>query len=101
MRRGYAVEQIFVRKRGGRFVIEFGLVALSGALKKETLTFGAPSARDALDRAARHLAGRGDVDRVDGLRLRVEQRGELRDDAALKAHFAGRFLDELDETDDF
>ncbi len=101
MRRGYTVEQVFVRKKGGRFAIEFGFVALSGAVKRETLTFSVPSAKAALSQAARYLAGRGDIDRVDGLRLRVERRGQLYDDATLKAHFARRFEDERDEFDDF
>ncbi len=97
MRSGYEVEQIFLRPRGGQLAVECVLVAPSGALKRDTLTFPTRSELEATKRAARHLASRGDVEGVSGVRLRVERRGELRDEASLKRLFVQTFEDGLED----
>jgi len=91
MRFGYAVEQVFVRPRGGGLELSFVLVALSGAIKREALRFFTANASEAVARAARQLAARGDVESAEGVRLRVEVRGALRDDAALRRLFVQTF----------
>ncbi|MBS3966866.1 MAG: hypothetical protein KGZ60_09735 [Truepera sp.] len=91
MRFGYAVEQVFVRPRGGGLELFVVLVALSGAIKHETLRFLTTNAREAVTRAARQLAARGDIESAEGVRLRVEVRGALRDDAALRRLFVQTF----------
>ena len=49
------------------------------------------NAREAVTRAARQLAARGDIESAEGVRLRVEVRGALRDDAALRRLFVQTF----------
>jgi hypothetical protein len=91
MRSSYAVDQVFVRPRGGGLELSFVLVALSGAIKHEVLFRPNGDAQEAVAWAARHLAARGDIDRVDRVRLRVEKRGALRDDAVLRHLFIEAF----------
>lgn len=91
MRSSYTVEQVFVRPRGGGLELAFVLVALSGAIKHEALRFFSTSAPEAVARAARQLAARGDIESAEGVRLRVEERGALRDDAALRRLFVQTF----------
>ena len=97
MRSGYEVEQLFLRLRGGQFSVECVLVAPSGALKHDTVTFPTRSELEAVKRAARYLAGRGDVEGAEGVRLRVERRGELKDEKNLKRFFVQTFQDELED----
>jgi hypothetical protein len=91
MRFGYAVEQVFVRPRGGGLELFVVLVALSGAIKREALCFLTTNAPEAVVRAAQQLAARGDIESAEGVRLRVEVRGALRDDAALRRLFVQTF----------
>ena len=95
MRRGYSVEQVFLRLRGGQISVEVVLVAPSGALKHDKVSFPTRSELEATKRAATYLASRGDIEHADGARLRVERRGELRDEASLKRLFRQTFEDEL------
>lgn len=91
MRSGYQVEQVFVRPKGGGMELSFVLVAPSGALKHDKLKLQETDARAAVRRAASHLASRGDVAGVEGVRLRVERKGKLTDDATLKRLFVEAF----------
>lgn len=91
MKSGYSVEQVFLRRSGGSEVVDLVFVAPSGALKKERFAFPGATERQALERCARHLAARGDVDRAEDARLRVERGGRLVDDSALKAVFTQAF----------
>jgi hypothetical protein len=95
MRSGYGVEQVFLRLRGGLLELEFVLVAPSGALKHDKVSFPTRNHIEGVRYAARHLASRGDVDTVSGVRLRVEQRGEFKDDPSLKRMFIHEFQDQL------
>ena len=95
MRSGYSVEQVFLKLRGGQIVLEFVLVALSGALKHDKVSFPTRSELEATKRGALYLASRGDVESTQGMRLRVERRGKLRDEASLKRLFIQTFEDEL------
>ena len=95
MRSSYSVEQVFLKLRGGQIVLEFVLVALSGALKHDRVSFPTRSELEATKRGAVYLASRGDVESAQGVRLRVERRGELRDEASLKRLFIQTFEDEL------
>ena len=96
MRSGYSVEQVFLKLRGGFMTLELVLVAPSGAVKHDKLSFPTRSELEATKRGAAHLAARGDVDSVSGVRVRVERRGELKDERALKKLFAETFEDELE-----
>ena len=96
MRSGYEVEQVFLRLRGGLLEFEFVLVAPSGALKHDRVSFPTRNSIEGIRYAARYLATRGDVDSVSGARLRVEQRGELRDDVSLKRMFIHAFQEQMD-----
>lgn len=91
MRSGYEVEQVFLRLCGGMLNVELVLVAPSGAIKHDTLTFPTKSELEAVERAARHLSQRGDVEGVSGVRLRVERRGGLKDEPSLKRLFVQEF----------
>ena len=95
MRSGYSVEQVFLRLRGGQMTVEVVLVAPSGAIKHDKVSFPTRSELEATKRTATYLTSRGDVERADGARLRVERRGEFRDEASLKRLFAQTFEDEL------
>ncbi len=96
MRTGYAVEQVFLRLSKGGLELSFVLLAVSGALKHETMRFATKNEREVVTRAARFLAARGDVDSADSLRFRVERGGRLKDDASLKTLFTKTFNQELD-----
>ena len=100
MQSGYEIDQVFIRKRSGRY--EFLIVSLapSGAPRRETFTYDAPNTLTAVQKASRQLAGRGDTEQVDKLRLRVETRGSLHDDASLKRAFVETFKDVRDDMDD-
>jgi hypothetical protein len=97
MTRHYEVEQLFVHPRGAQIEMTCVLVSLAGATKRETLRFATPSLSEAVVRAARHLAERGDVDRADSARLRVASARGLTDDRALLRRFKRAFTDALDE----
>ena len=96
MRSGYSVEQVFLKLRGGLMKVELVLVAPSGALKRDTLSFPTRSELEATKRSAAHLAARGDVDSANGVRVRAERRGELRDEKSLKKLFVETFEDALE-----
>ena len=76
--------------------VELVLIAPSGAIKRDSLSFPTRSELEAIKRSAAHLAARGDVDSTNGVRVRVERRGELKDERALKKLFAETFEDELE-----
>ena len=76
--------------------VELVLVAPSGALKHDTLSFPTRSELEATKRSAAHLAARGDVDGANGVRVRVERRGALKDERSLRKLFTETFEDELD-----
>ncbi len=96
MRSGYSVEQVFLRLRGGQMTLEVVLVALSGAIKHDKVSFPTRSELEATKRGAAYLAARGDIDSASSARVRVERRGELRDEASLKRLFIQTFEDELE-----
>ena len=96
MRSGYSVEQVFLKLRGGLMNVELVLIAPSGATKRDTLSFPTRSELEATRRSAVHLAARGDVDSANGVRVRVERRGALRDERSLKKLFVETFEDELE-----
>ena len=96
MRSGYSVEQVFLKLRGGLMNVELVLVAPSGAIKHDKLSFPTRSEFEAVRRGAAHLAARGDVERANGARVRVERRGQLKDEASLKKLFAETFEDALE-----
>ena len=95
MRSGYSVEQVFLKLRGGQMTLEFVLVALSGAIKHDKVSFPTRSEFEATKRGAVYLSSRGDVESTQGMRLRVERRGQLRDESSLKRLFIQTFEDEL------
>ncbi len=87
----YTVDQVFLQLRGGRLELLLVLENFAGARHRETLTFPTRNSVEAVTRAAKHLAHRGDITSVKGARLRREQRGELKDDASLQRMFINEF----------
>ena len=87
----YTVDQVFVQMRGGRLELLLVLENIAGARHRETLSFPTRNTVEAVRRAAKHLASRGDIDDVSGTRLRREQRGELKDDVSLQRLFVNEF----------
>lgn len=63
----------------------------AGARQRETLTYPTQNTIEAVRRAAKHLAYRGDIDSVKNMRFRREERGELKDDGELKRLFISEF----------
>ncbi|MDQ3396902.1 MAG: hypothetical protein M3511_03885 [Deinococcota bacterium] len=94
---GYSLEQIFVEQRGGQVELKLVFVALSGALKRESLRFGGVDKEQALRRAAKSLALRPDIEDVGGARLRVEVQGKLSDDPVLLNVFLKAFGEAKDD----
>ena len=97
----YTLEQAFLKMRGGMLVFLFVFENIAGARHRETKSYPTQNSIEAVRRAAKQLAYRGDVTGVDKLRLRVETRGELKDDASLLRMFKNEFARyyEADEWD--
>jgi hypothetical protein len=87
----YALEQVFLRLRGGQMEVLLVLENLAGARHRETLTFPTQNPIEAARRSAKHLAQQGDVNDIGNLRLRIERSGVLKDDPSLKRLFAAEF----------
>ena len=85
------LEQLFVRPRGAGLELLLVLENAAGARFRETLQMPTRDASEAVRRAARHLALRGDALGVGRLRLRVERGGALEDDRALEREFVEMF----------
>lgn len=85
------LEQLFVRPRGAGLELLLVLENAAGARFRETLQLPTRDAFEAVRRAARHLARRGDALDVGRLRLRVERGGSLEDDGALERAFVEAF----------
>ncbi|CAN5759333.1 hypothetical protein BH24DEI2_BH24DEI2_23100 [soil metagenome] len=96
----YTVDQVFVQMRGGSLELLFVLENFAGARHRETLAFPTRNTIEAVERAAKHLAYRGDVRSVTGARLRREQRGELKDDPSLQRMFVNAFETHAENEDD-
>lgn len=95
----YTVDQVFLQLRGGQLELLLVLENIAGARHRETLTFPTRNTAQAVMRAAKHLAYRGDVSSVSGARLRREERGELKDDASLQRMFVSEFERHLEPED--
>ena len=94
----YSVDQVFVRLRGGQLELLLVLENAAGARHRETLTFPTQNTIEGVRRGAKHLAYRGDIESVDGVRLRLEKRGgELKDEPSLKRIFINDFLDHSED----
>lgn len=91
-----SVQQIFLQLRGGHFEVLLVLENLAGATYRETLRFPTRNTVEVIRQVAKQLAYRGTVTEVDNLRLRVETRGELRDDSALRRLFISEFHHHFD-----
>lgn len=87
----YGLEQIFLQLRGGLMEVLLVLEDISGARTRETLKFPTRNGVETVRRLAQHLANRGNVDALKKLRLRVEERGELKDDEPLRRLFLSEF----------
>ena len=71
----------------------------AGARYRERFEVPGRDRLQAVTRAARWLAYRNRVEGTRRLRLRVEENGTLRDDAALRDAFAAALRDALEDTD--
>ncbi len=86
--RAETVEQLFVRRRGGRVELLVMLETPSGERQRETLLAPTASPDQAMHYAARQLARRG-LRLGPRLRVRREQGSSLVDDPGLKRAFLG------------
>lgn len=84
----WSVEQVFVRPAGGQLEVLMVIENPAGARFRERFTLAGRDRGEAVRRAARYLAYRGQVTGARRLRLRVEEGGELRDDEDLRDVFA-------------
>lgn len=92
------VQQLFVRRRGGRIELSWVLEDPAGARFRETLPTMDTAADAAVGTAARHLARRGDVVGAPKLRVRVEGNGTLTDAPELARAFRRAWRAERDRT---
>ena len=92
MRTGLEVEQLFVRRRGGRLALLAVLENPAGARTREETMPPASDSAGAVEALARHLARRGDVDGAPRLRVRIERaNGDLEDRPDLADRFRKAF----------
>ncbi len=92
MRTGLEVEQLFVRRRGGRLAVLAVLEDPAGARTREETMPPAHDADGAVVTLARHLARRGDVVGAPRLRVRIERaNGDLEDRPDLADRFRRAF----------
>ncbi len=96
----YGLEQIFLRLRGGLMEVLLVLEDMSGARTRETLKFPTRNGVETVTRLAKHLANRGNVTELKKLRLRVEERGELKDDEPLRRLFLSELHYHRKDADD-
>lgn len=80
-----------MRLRGGQLELLLVMENYAGARLRETLTYPTRNSIDAVRRAAKQLAYRGDIASVKNTRFRREERGELKDDGELKRLFISEF----------
>lgn len=93
----YALEQVFLQLRGGLMEVLLVFENIAGARHRETLKFPTRNRIDTVRRLAKHLASRNDVEGMEKLRLRVEERSELKDDPALRRLLISEFKFYRDE----
>ena len=99
----YSLEQLFLRLRGGHMEVLMVLENPAGARHRETLTFPTRNTVETARRTAKHLVHKGQVTSVSKVRVRREERGELKDDDALRRLFISEFdtYYEPDEDDEW
>lgn len=84
--------------RGGMLEFLFVFENIAGARHRETHSYPTRNTIDAVRRAAKQLAYRGDVTSVSKLRLRREEfGGELKDDDSLRRMFVNEFAEHYDD----
>lgn len=96
----YALEQLFLRLRGGQMEVLMVLENPAGARHRETLTFPTRNTVETARRTAKHLVQKGQVTNVAKVRVRREERGELKDDDALRRLFISEFNDLYEPNED-
>ena len=99
MELAWTVEQVFVRPDGAQLEVLMVVESPSGARFREHFAVPGRDRLQAVRRAARWLAYRNRVEGAPRLRLRVEENGTLRDDAALREAFEAELRDVLEEPD--
>ena len=87
----FSVDQVFLQMRAGHLELLLVKENLAGARQRETLRYPTQNTIDAVRRAAKQLAYRGDIDCVKNTRFRREQKGKLKDDPELKRLFISEF----------
>lgn len=93
----WSVEQVFVRPAGSQLEVMMVIENPAGARFRERFTLQGRDRSEAVRRAARYLAYRGQVSGTRRLRLRVEDGDGLRDDAKLRKLFETTLRDALDD----
>ncbi|MEZ4605633.1 MAG: hypothetical protein R2880_12620 [Deinococcales bacterium] len=91
MHTGYEIDQVFVKAKGVQTEIFCVFVAMTGGLKRETFLYPTRDAKEALRLLAWQLSGRGDVERLGKVRVRLEQQTHLQDAPQLRKHFIHHF----------
>jgi hypothetical protein len=89
-----ALDQVFLRRRAGRFEALLVIERETGARERVTLPLSASDVAAAVVVLGRHLARSAAVDTLSGARLRVERGGGLVDAPELAAALAAAFASE-------
>lgn len=100
MRYGWRVEQVFLRREGGRSTFLLVLEDPTGARRRETVPTPAQDERAAIGHLARALARRGDVDGATRLRVREQRSGRQVDRPDLAKRLLAALDDELADAAD-
>jgi len=79
----YELAQVFIKRKMGQTEALLVLENFAGARHRETMLIDSLNANKAVKLLARRLYFRGDIRAVGNARLRIEQKGELKDDFAL------------------
>jgi hypothetical protein len=88
------LEQVFLRRRSGRYEALAVIERESGARERSTVQLPAEGLEEAARALGRHLARSALADGTRGARVRVERGGTLHDDAALAALLTAAFDEE-------
>jgi len=102
----WRVDQVFLARRGMRIEVTVSLVNDQGGLRNLSTVAPSEDPVRAVEHAARYVAGRGNVSRAWGARVRwtraqaATEQDELIRDAQLEAAFQDAFEDTLQEIRD-
>lgn len=90
------MDQVFLRRVGGRVVAHVSLLSTENELRSERVYAPTTDPTAAARFIGREIAGLGNVDRAWGVRVRWARDAELIQDATLEVEFVDAFEAQLD-----